>query len=45
MSDAEILNSLKDWVSSCTDFKREALKKIDSALLLWGGQYVAAVDR
>ncbi len=30
----EILNSLKDWVSSCdVDFKRETLKKIDSALL------------
>lgn len=45
-SDAEILNSLKDWVSSCdVDFKREALKKIDSAFALWGGrQYVAAVD-
>lgn len=45
-SDAEILNSLKAWVSSCdVDFKREALKKIDSAFALWGGrQYVAAVD-
>lgn len=45
-SDAEILNSLRDWVSSCdVDFKREALKKIDSAFALWGGrQYVAAVD-
>jgi hypothetical protein len=45
-SDAEILNSLKDLVSSCdVDFKREALKKIDSAFALWGGrQYVAAVD-
>lgn len=45
-SDAEILNSLKDWVSSCdVDFKREALKKIDSAFALWGGRkYVAAVD-
>ena len=45
-SDAEILNNLKDWVSSCdVDFKREALKKIDSAFALWGGrQYVAAVD-
>lgn len=45
-SDTEILNSLKDWVLSCdVDFKREALKKIDSAFALWGGrQYVAAVD-
>lgn len=45
-SDAEILNSLRAWVSSCdVDFKREALKKIDSAFALWGGrQYVAAVD-
>ena len=45
-SDAEILNILKDWVSSCdVDFTREALKKIDSAFALWGGrQYVAAVD-
>lgn len=45
-SDAEILNSLKDWVSRCdVDFKREALKKIDSAFALWGArQYVAAVD-
>ncbi len=35
-SDAEILNSLKDWVSSCdVDFKREALKKIDSAVFRW----------
>ena len=44
-SDAEILNSLKDWVSSCdVDFKREALKKIDSAFALWGGGlYVEAV--
>ena len=44
-SDAEILNSLKDWVSSCdVDFKREALKKIDSAFALWGNaEYVAAV--
>lgn len=44
-SDAEILNSLKDWVSRCdVDFKREALKKIDSAFALWGGaEYVAAV--
>ncbi len=39
-----ILNSLKDWVLSCdVDFKREALKKTDSA---FAGvrQYVAAVD-
>lgn len=45
-SDTEILNSLKDWVLSCdVDFKREALKKIDSAFALWGArQYVAAVD-
>lgn len=45
-SDAEILNSLSDWVSRCdVDFKREALKKIDSAFALWGArQYVAAVD-
>lgn len=45
-SDTQILNSLKDWVSSCdVDFKREALKKIDSAFALWGArQYVAAVD-
>lgn len=45
-SDAEILNSLKDLVSRCdVDFKREALKKIDSAFALWGArQYVAAVD-
>ena len=45
-SDAEILNTLRDWVSSCdVDYKREALKKIDSAFALWGGrQYVAAVD-
>lgn len=44
--DAEILNTLRDWVSSCdVDYKREALKKIDSAFALWGGrQYVAAVD-
>lgn len=45
-SDAEILNNLKAWVSSCdVDFKREALKKIDSAFALWGNaEYVAAVD-
>lgn len=45
-SDAEILESLKDWVSKCdVSSKREALKKIDSAFALWGGrQYVAAVD-
>ncbi len=38
-----LLNSLKDWVSSCdVDFKREAFEKIDSAFALWGGrQYVA----
>lgn len=45
-SDAEILESLKDWVSKCdVSSKREALKKIDSAFALWGSrQYVAAVD-
>lgn len=45
-SDAEILESLKDWVSKCdVSSKREALKKIDSAFALWGArQYVAAVD-
>lgn len=45
-SDAEILDSLKEWVSRCdVSYKREALKKIDSAFALWGGrQYVAAVD-
>jgi hypothetical protein len=46
-SDAEILNSLRDWVLRCDlkYSKREALKKIDSAFALWGGrQYVAAVD-
>ena len=47
MSDAEILNSLKDWVSRCDVkyVKSDALKKIDSAFALWGArQYVAAVD-
>ena len=45
-SDAEILNSLRDWVLKCDlkYSKREALKKIDSAFALWGArQYVAAV--
>lgn len=45
-SDAEILNSLKDWVSRCDVkyVKSDALKKIDSAFALWGnGQYVEAV--
>ena len=45
-SDAEILNSLRDWVLRCDlkYSKREALKKIDSAFALWGGaDYVAAV--
>lgn len=44
-SDAEILESLTDWVSKCdVSSKREALKKIDSAFALWGGaEYEAAV--
>lgn len=45
-SDAEILNSLRDWVSSCDVkyVKSDALKKIDYAFALWGnGQYVEAV--
>ena len=45
-SDAEILNSLRDWVLRCDlkYSKREALKKIDSAFALWGGaEYEAAV--
>lgn len=45
-SDAEILNSLKDWVSRCDVkyVKSDALKKIDSAFALWGArQYVEAV--
>lgn len=45
-SDAEILNSLKDWVSRCDVkyVKSDALKKIDSAFALWAnGQYVEAV--
>ena len=44
-SDAEILNSLRDWVSRCdVSYKREALKKIDSAFALWGNdEYVSAV--
>lgn len=46
MSDAEILNSLKDWVSRCDVkyVKSDALKKIDSAFALWAnGQYVSAL--
>lgn len=46
-SDAEILNSLKDWVSRCDVkyVKSDALKKIDSAFALWGnGRYVEAVN-
>ena len=45
-SDAEILNSLRDWVSRCdVSFKREALKKIDSAFALWGNdEFVSAVN-
>lgn len=44
-SDAEILNSLKDWVSRCdVSFKREALKKIDSAFALWANdEYLSAL--
>lgn len=45
-SDAEILNSLKDWVLRCDVkyVKSDALKKIDSAFALWGGgRYVEAV--
>ena len=45
-SDAEILNSLKDWVSRCDVkyVKSYALKKIDSAFALWAnGQYVSAL--
>lgn len=45
-SNAEILNSLKDWVSRCDVkyVKSDALKKIDSAFALWGGgRYVEAV--
>ena len=45
-SDAEILNSLKGWVSRCDVkyVKSDALKKIDSAFALWGGgRYVEAV--
>ena len=45
-ADAEILNSLKDWVSRCDVkyVKSDALKKIDSAFALWGGgRYVEAV--
>lgn len=45
-SDAEILNSLSDWVSRCDVkyVKSDALKKIDSAFALWGGgRYVEAV--
>ena len=45
-SDAEILNSLKDWVMKCDVkyVKSDALKKIDSAFALWGGgRYVEAV--
>lgn len=45
-SDAEILNSLKDFVSRCDVkyVKSDALKKIDSAFALWGGgRYVEAV--
>lgn len=45
-SDAEILNSLKDWVSRCDVkyVKSDALKKIDSAFALWAnGQYVSAL--
>ena len=45
-SDAEILNSLKDWVSRCDVkyVKSDALKKIDCAFALWGGgRYVEAV--
>lgn len=46
MSDAEILNSLKDWVSRCDVkyVKSDALKKIDSAFALWANaQYVSAL--
>ncbi len=44
-SQTEILNSLKDCLSCDVDFKREALKKIDSLLLLVGLSIrVAAVD-
>ena len=46
MSDAEILNNLKDWVSRCDVkyVKSDALKKIDSAFALWAnGQYVSAL--
>lgn len=45
-SDAEILNSLRDWVSRCDVkyVKSDALKKIDSAFALWAnGQYVSAL--
>lgn len=44
-SDAEILDTLKDWVSRCdVSSEREALKKIDVAFALWGaGEYVSAV--
>lgn len=45
-TDAEILNSLKDWVSRCDVkyVKSDALKKIDSAFALWAnGQYVSAL--
>ncbi len=44
-SDAEILNSLRDWVLRCDlkYSKREALKKIDSCFCFVGGvEYVAA---
>lgn len=44
-SDAEILNSLRGWVSRCdVSFKREALKKIDSAFALWANdEYLSAI--
>ncbi len=37
------MNSLKDWVSKARILK-QSLKKIDSAALWGGRQYVAAVD-
>ncbi len=42
--DAEILNSLERLLKLDVDFKREALKKIDSACFVGGCQYVAAAD-
>lgn len=45
-SDAEILNSLKDWVITCDlkHSKDDALDKIARASALWGGaDYVTAV--